>query len=825
MPNLIDRIAGFLTGSAPTTAPASTDLIERATLDVPSSSMLHRADVGPRKGAEELLQLYKHAPWLRAVAHQVAKGVASAQWKLYAQRKKGTTKDDPTYIAGDVWHELRTAAHDRRFDELHRAVGAGEIDEITTHPFLALLERPNPSMTGFESRLVTQVHRDLIGESFWILDRDESTGVVTEYRPVPPTWVKSLPTEKKPYFTIKFSTLEYRVPMTEVLWHRDIDPADPYGRGTGLGLAMADELDIDEHAAKMLAGFFQNKGIPDAIVSLKGARPEIIERAKRKWENAVKGFRKAYSTYFTGAEIDVKRLDTSFKDMALVDIRKAQRDLIVSVYGMPPEKIGILANSNKATIEAADIIEAKNVLVPRLEAMRAAMQSLASQFDDRLIVEYVSPIPGDREFQRSVMERFSSMFTIDEVRAMAGMEPLPEEKGKAFLVEPGKQYVADLATLNTAPIYGYHLSAGVTTYNEMRARLGLEPTTEPWGDQRTVGMYIDPSMLGLDAEAGLDDAPSLPPGEAAARVGAVRALPPHVEHRARARSDERRRRADVTVTKASAYLSGKEIKRVLRAIREDDLGGPMEPVVRALVKKYGEETVNALNNEQEFDVDAPDVRDHFKTFRAERVALMTTTTKFEARRVLEAWDGEDADELRADIKGVFERARVERSRTIAATEGLHSSEFATHEAMKQSGVDVSKEWISTGIRTREAHLELDGEIVGIDKPFEVKSGPHAGAQAQHPGAFGIGALDINCNCHSAPSFAALDDEDHGKRDRALLVRSGVVPPRATVEERRAVWETREAKLAKWEPKLIDAAVEGFDKQEAAVVDVLASIID
>jgi len=61
------------------------------------------------------------------------------------------------------------------------------------------------------------------------------------------------------------------------------------------------------------------------------------------------------------------------------------------------------------------------------------------------------------------------------------------------------------------------------------------------------------------------------------------------------------------------------------------------------------------------------------------------------------------------------------------------------EAYKQSGVVPKKEWIATmDSRVRPSHAAADGQVVDIDKPFEV-GGVLMNAPSQ-----------INCRCAVSP---------------------------------------------------------------------------
>lgn len=76
--------------------------------------------------------------------------------------------------------------------------------------------------------------------------------------------------------------------------------------------------------------------------------------------------------------------------------------------------------------------------MPRLEDIRMTLQNqLIPFFDDRLIVDYESPIIEDKEHQLKVMEAMPGAFTINEWREEASLESLGDD-GEIFLVRPGE---------------------------------------------------------------------------------------------------------------------------------------------------------------------------------------------------------------------------------------------------------------------------------------------------------------------------------------------------------------------------------------------------
>jgi len=85
----------------------------------------------------------------------------------------------------------------------------------------------------------------------------------------------------------------------------------------------------------------------------------------------------------------------------------------------------------------------------------------------------------------------------------------------------------------------------------------------------------------------------------------------------------------------------------------------------------------------------------------------------------------------------------DRSETIARTEVISASNWASMEAADQSGLTLNKEWLAAhDSRTRPAHAEADGQKVGMDEQFEV-----GGEPMDYPGDFGASAANVvNCRC-------------------------------------------------------------------------------
>lgn len=84
---------------------------------------------------------------------------------------------------------------------------------------------------------------------------------------------------------------------------------------------------------------------------------------------------------------------------------------------------------------------------------------------------------------------------------------------------------------------------------------------------------------------------------------------------------------------------------------------------------------------------------------------------------------------------------IPRARTIARTEVHNAATYAMQEIAQSSNLNLMREWVSVhDERTRDAHVEADGQIRGLNEPFDV-----GGESIDRPGE-GSPENSINCRC-------------------------------------------------------------------------------
>lgn len=376
------------------------------------------SEAPPRRGTRELLQVYNASPWLRAVVHKIGVGVANTQWRLYVDRDSSNKAVRNRF--------LQYAGPDVRRQRIKELADRERLTEITHHPLLDLLSVGNTELLGIGVFQITQVHIDLVGEGFWVKERD-GLGVPIALWPIPPNWIRALPTRDEPVFKISGtpSGEVAEIPATEVIYFRDPDPTNPYGRGSGTGKSLGDEIEIDEYAAKHLKAFFFNRARPDVIISGDNLSQEDTVRLEERWNQKQRGIWNAWKPAFLSRKVDVKPLTQSFENMQMSELRKQERDAFINVFGVPPEKLGIVNESKRSTINAADYFWTKDIIAPRAERLRTFLQwKLVPDFDDKLILDFETPIVQDEEFQLEVWKAAPFAYSIDEWRKFGSMKPI-----------------------------------------------------------------------------------------------------------------------------------------------------------------------------------------------------------------------------------------------------------------------------------------------------------------------------------------------------------------------------------------------------------------
>lgn len=611
--------------------------------------------VPPQRGERELLVAQRKVPWLHRVTSLIAHDFATVPWELFVARNAAGKPTKALHLtAGDHAYRRSLRRKSATSDQRDRL----DVQQIMRHPLLDLMRGPNPVMSAMAFWEVFELYLLLPGEFFAVIERNEF-GMPIQLWPVPGYWVRQTPYHGSPFFHFNFGTWFVNIPERDVIWIRHLRAENPFWRGSGLGEALGDEIEIDAYAAKTVKNHFWNQGVPAAIASLEGAPDTQMDRVRESFYQAIQGYWNAGKTFFTNKKIDYKQMSPTFADQKLVELRKASRDVIVQAFGIPPEMMGILENSNRSTITVAASIYAERVLKPELEFARSELQHrLVPEFDPALLIDYVSPSPDDQAFDLDVAKAAPWAFSKNEWRALGGKDPL----------EGGDDEFLPMPTASAAPKDG-----------------GAGPALPPGkgGDPEWVKSLPAPVRREEGDEGDEDDSVSLSDGD--------------IERIAQAALDD-------AVSAPMQALLGDElrgwIKQAATTLGVDLNFQLINPKIAEFARARAGDKIKGLGSVN--DTTRQAIRD-------------TLGEGIDA--------GESIRDLRKRIEEVFEDARGYRATAIARTETTHAAGWGNTAAMRESGVVQKREWVSTrDSRTRDSHAEMDGQEVGINEPFRTPDG-------------------------------------------------------------------------------------------------------
>ena len=385
----------------------------------------------PKRQGRQYLDTYNTMPWARAPVARIASSVASTHWRLYAMKggkdELGRDKIVRHYGVQRMGKTLRKAS-------LREAIDMGRAVEIDNHILLDALFNGNAMLSGVASWKITQSHMDLVGESFWMKERN-GFGKPVAFWPIPPYWIIDTPSMAHRFFKVSFRAWQGQIPDSEIVWFKDPDPVNPYGRGSGAAQTLADELESDEYAAKHIKQFFFNRAKPDFMVYPKGEAntmgQEQVDRLERKWLDSQQGFWRAFRPQFLSREVGVHEFTQNFQHLQLNELRSHSRDTSLQTHGVNPEILGVIENSNRSTIDGAFYAFQKLAIEPRIEFWRSELQQkVIPEYDARLILDYDSLVQEDKEFDLKAYQAKPATVMVDEWRRIQGLPPIGGKEGE-----------------------------------------------------------------------------------------------------------------------------------------------------------------------------------------------------------------------------------------------------------------------------------------------------------------------------------------------------------------------------------------------------------
>ena len=306
----------------------------------------------------------------------------------------------------------------------------GDMKQISSHPALDLIYRPNKIQTKAEFLATLIINKKTAGDSFVYKVRNNSGDVVELWnlRPDMMTIITDPLKVVAGYRFTKADGTSVEFAPEEIIHFKD-NP-DPLNIHSGVSALMPASIRIqtEEFSTRYQRDFFLNSARPDAVLkTAKNITPKQKKELRKNW-NSRHGFGNSSKIGLLTGGMEYQLISLNQKDMDYVEGTKMTRDDILIAFRMTKSVLGITEDVNRANAEAGMYVFLSETIVPETRAIIEKLneEMLYPDFGENLYYSFTDPTPADRVLQ---LKEYSEGITnnyllINEVRQMENRAPV-----------------------------------------------------------------------------------------------------------------------------------------------------------------------------------------------------------------------------------------------------------------------------------------------------------------------------------------------------------------------------------------------------------------
>lgn len=673
----------------------------------------------------QMLNTYKKSLYVFACVSKIAQKTASIDWELFRIKNK-----------------------------------VGDTQEIFVHEALDLLYKPNEFQTKGEFFERFMINKKLAGEAFILKVRENGPGTKVKelwnLRPDYMTIVKDATLYIKAFEFSKAGGEVITFDPDDIIHDSYPDPTNEFGGMSPLCAAQV-RIETEINAVNYQKNFFKNNARPDFILSTdKKIDANQKEEIKERWEKRHKGAANSGKGAFLEGGLKYQQVSISQREMDYIESLKMTRDDILTAFGVPKPIVAITDDVNLANAKTAMEIFLSETIEPEIKRLTEKLNEhlVYPEYGDIFFIKYDAGfLPHDDREEAEVDKILidAGLMLINEGREKRGMEPIA---GGWSLYKPlsdvpvgglsqtgkGGKGVAERSASEKMRVFRGRSKA--MEYLKVREQVeeelygGIAKHLVEKGvvtkNQKVVKSLIPKEIRGTYAEV---------VNKAIDRKGDAM-KPKLIDY-----GEDQKKRV-LAVLRDKKSFDVKAVDGMFDTAKENKILAEISlPFITEFLREAGEQAMQTVNPAEEFQI-----TDRVQKYIKERSKLMAkqvnATTIEKLSRVLAEGigEGEGIAKLTERVEGVYDEYSTYRAEMIARTEATSANNRGFIESYEQSGVANAKEWISTGDgRTRDSHIDADGEIVGLDEEFS--------NGLEYPGdPSGDPSETVNCRCVLAPAF-------------------------------------------------------------------------
>ena len=236
-----------------------------------------------------------------------------------------------------------------------------------------LFMHPNPDMTWFDLLEATMTFLELQGDEYWEVGRNKTgTSKPKALYPLRPNRITIIPTKDgREVATFRFKMSPYAKDKVDfsakdIIHYLYFNPLDDwYGQSTLSAAAQASRS--ERYTVSYNQGFFKRDATPAGYLHTDNPmKREQAEEIAKKWSRNLAGVDKSHKTVVLPSGLKYTPIGITPQDMQFLKQRQYNREEILSVFGVPPVKVGLLEHAKYDNYQLQEAAFYRDTIQPKL---------------------------------------------------------------------------------------------------------------------------------------------------------------------------------------------------------------------------------------------------------------------------------------------------------------------------------------------------------------------------------------------------------------------------------------------------------------------------
>ena len=658
-----------------------------------------------------------YVSWEYTATEKIARTIASLPPKLFRYENAAGKTLKPYYVKGLLHNDMMTKNYSSVFlaRKLKKDHGIRRV-EIDDHPFLDLINAPNEDMVRYNFWRMLAIHLELNGAVGIYKAKPDAFGNPQALHVLPATWTgqfKPVPETNGTRLIKGYRLLDQNIntdfTTEEIIWIHYTSLRNPF-EGMSALKAQLYAFNMDQYLAQQITAFYKNGAMFSNIFTTEQQLTQKQYDQLALQLQQYQGAKNAGQKFILHSGLKMEKPLTSTAREAMIDeIERMARDKILSAHDMSAGKIGLTEHQNRSNLEVVDMGFFNEAIKPRAMLITEYFdQYLVHQYDPALDFEFDYPHYNDRDMD--LKERTANInagvTTRNEERDKMGLEPV--DGGDVILVSPMNVPLSSVANPPEPPPPPV-LEPKPNTESEPPPPVPKEPAVKSWtsGSKTAAWKAFDSEATAYeplfkravvkflrDTSKDIIDRLEKHGVKIKSNIGAM-----NLNGRQKWLADHKARLDEFIPPKKEMQARlEKEIKPAYLAVlkeRGDRKMKELDTLSSGTAK--GRKDIEA-DVELEFDLNDPEVLDWLGVKLDKLGTEVTTTTVDNIKEILrdDFEAGEPLMKMGEHLRDYFTGAETYRANLIARTESTASMNEADLESVRQMDMEdvVAKVWLA-----------------------------------------------------------------------------------------------------------------------------------